>query len=238
MGSVAKRTCARGSRCLQVLKAGAEGPPKPSTGGNLCRKCESWHAGAIRTSNNAAWARGTLDAIQDVGGRDSGEASLYDLFEIKPPHLVEDGLSAHLGQVVGFLEATSLRKLEEWIGNASDKAVDRYGLAAWAETYLYVGLLAGLKRFEGENVTATRVDGTKGGTDFYFRAKRLLRARGPGLPISQRDIARRLGVGESWLRRMRNRAAQKGYPLDGPPVPVPVDVIREILGKGKRGPRL
>ena len=189
----------------------------------------------MRESNPAPWALRSLGAIRAVVAPDgSFEPSLWDLFEVAPPHLARAGDEEHLGEVVEDLDHRSLRHLAGWIEENQDGAIERYGLAEWLDVSTLVHLAAffGRSGLQTEDITETRE-----GTKFFLRARRMFRARGPGAPASQRDVARRLGVAESWLRRMRDRAARSGHPLDGPPRPVPLNVIYEVLGKGKRGPK-
>lgn len=257
MGSVAKRTCARGHRCYHFPTLDDPQPLGSYRLGNLCERCEQLHGGAVRASSHAAWLRQTLSVIelvvsQERYGEHAFEASLWDLMEMPTPHLAREGETVHLGAVVRHLSPGTLRRVAMWLYSGREEAISRYGPHEWGDRYAYIATVAWVKqriercparapllgpRQEGDRpVRAVVVSpgGKKRDLLLPFRVRQLRRQQ---QHFSERDIALRLNVARSRLKRMLDRARHQDFSLDEPLRDLPLDVLGEIVGAGKRGPK-
>lgn len=125
------RLCARRNRCYQVRKLGLDKASslRASRQGNLCDRCESEHAGAVRASNNSRWAHETFGAIEEhlvQKGREKVgfEASLWDLFELRLGDSW-DSRGPEVAQVVSRLNVSSARKLW-WMPRLTNRKILRF----------------------------------------------------------------------------------------------------------------
>lgn len=238
-------------RCYQVRKLGLEEPPSlPSHNkDNICNRCRQAHAGAVRVSNEYKWAREVLDGLEEAlvqSGRTAHgfEASLWDLFEV-PAEFTPGVPPKDLTLMVLRLSVPSLRRLSEWVRRNQKEIIDSYGERTFREAAAFIGTIACFKGlpphvpFFGPEAddspikaVAMRPDGEKWDLMLPFKIRSLIRH--PRY-FSERGMADLLGISRSYLKRILERAADAGFPLEEPIKNMPADVLDQIVfGKKPR----
>lgn len=249
MGSLSKPRCARGRSCYHVLRLHSEEPPTVGREGELCGKCQDEHTGGYASQGAGQWIDEVVRTIEAVlaertGTEPTGGTSLWDLFELDP-HNGGVGKRPDRGECLSRLNAKTLTNLRDWLEANEEEAV-RKGYnhnrfkGLWAQVSLLPRLehlLPGKSLFSGEldpTLPLEAVAYTRSGRaiDLTTIIKLARLRRKPGF-MSERDLAKEVGIPRSTVRHIIERMEEIGFSLDK----YTSEELEYVAAGTKRGPK-
>jgi hypothetical protein len=227
MGSVSKRSCARGERCTQYRILGEPAKLRNSSKSNLCDRCLQESASASSAYRNTEWEFKVDEAIKAASVerprlRGVGRGSWDDLLVLDSDDGGK-GRKSDLGEVLERLDSKTLYMVSDRLATDKERLTHDHGYNRWLHLQTHVRFNAWAKQLPPGmslsrdtqdglpiQMAAIRSDGKKWDLNIPIRAELLRMVR---RYFAEEDYAKLLGVGRSFYRNMRARMNQEGFTL-------------------------